>query len=668
MDVVNLIQIIEEYCHTPRSIFSNHGKKGIERALLLQDIVNRLWLSSDSAKITSLHLFLKKYIRKELQISDFDNIISSTQKKIEAKELLNGGNLNNGSLRTVIKDFLKYSCSKTTDDNLPKIISEKFDLCIFSYKIFSQIVYSIDPFFEDYKNFRNNIFNDINPNIKKRLDYLEMDILYDKKYNLPDFDKRNFYIPEYDDISIFDIPKSLKNKIRHIYLVHERKIKHMLNKKDSNNEFDMFIFTGRTGDTSSRSTQGQVSYIGYVLNDLNKKEINIVFRGSRSGNVSRSALDALIKSKGNSDWVTDMNIYKTKISDNKLNSEVKEFIFGRNYYNLNISSGFALSAFSIKENLNLILQALLPYKNDDKYMINITGHSLGGALAQICYLSMIYGNFHKNVCYSKDKVFCYPFSAPPFIEKVSKNLTPDELNIIKSKNILHTFINSDIVRDVDFDNSNNPLGLRIASTFIGYRRIMTKSNMTHIGRVILRLNPGYISNILFPESHGFGDIFDQINNPILRSITKNECSEVNIKGITQDNINKVKQNMNIEIAYNFVQSIRLYNFVIILSYQKNEIDKKLSQEIQKLVISLENFNKKININTKEDLVARLNYIIFLLDNYSTKYIESTLNYLNQEKQSNIYRKVKSNPYYIESIKVKLILLKESVVYLCLNLK
>ncbi|WP_150467270.1 hypothetical protein [Francisella sp. SYW-9] len=78
-----LIQKIEDYTHRSNGIFSRHGEEGKKRTRLLQDIVNRYWLSSiyDESWKEKLNYFLDRYLKSEFSSSDLDEfIIKSTDK------------------------------------------------------------------------------------------------------------------------------------------------------------------------------------------------------------------------------------------------------------------------------------------------------------------------------------------------------------------------------------------------------------------------------------------------------------------------------------------------------------------------------------------------------------------------------------------------------------
>ncbi len=319
-----------------------------------------------------------------------------------------------------------------------------------------------------------------------------------------------------------------------------------------------------------------------------------------------------------------MNIYKTQVSDAFINSSLKEYCFGENLRNINISSGFALAAYSVRENLKSILQSIEVI--GEYPVVSITGHSLGGALAQICYLSMRYGNYYSSIKYDKkEKLFCYPFSAPPFIEIVSQNLLLKEQEILESSNIFHTFINSDLVRDIDIDNSPNPGALNLGTSSLGLRHTGVRKNIKHPGKVIFRLNSGLLSKIAFPQSHSYNLLFDEIHNVFKQQdIEKRECCCTFSDKTLLEDLKKLVDNLKEDARVEYIKEIRLANFIVALRLISKKMASSLSvkltkehfqiyeKEIVKVLESWERFLTNPEKCSRKDLLTKLKGLIILL--------------------------------------------------------
>ncbi|MEP0942453.1 MAG: lipase family protein [Rhizobiaceae bacterium] len=161
------------------------------------------------------------------------------------------------------------------------------------------------------------------------------------------------------------------------------------NAKRGRNARDILLaFEGGTGDKGVRGQPASQSLMGVILarhKSNGSYDVHIAFRGSRSGSGARAALQANWDkaASGNPDWVTDLGY--NRLGDRKKVGHVSTV--GK------IHRGFAQSMRSIHPKLFHCLDQLARLKKgaapDNIY---VTGHSLGGALAQAFVASVLIGN------------------------------------------------------------------------------------------------------------------------------------------------------------------------------------------------------------------------------------------------------------------------------------
>lgn len=136
-------------------------------------------------------------------------------------------------------------------------------------------------------------------------------------------------------------------------------------------------FEGGTGD-KGQPAQAAYSLMGFVLaRDTGDGgyDVHVTFRGSRSGSVTRAAVDALSsdEAKGNPDWLTDLD-WDTMGAG--AGAGPVTAIGG-------VHRGFAHSMMSILPALFQCLAAAAElHGNTPPTSIYVSGHSLGGGLAQ----------------------------------------------------------------------------------------------------------------------------------------------------------------------------------------------------------------------------------------------------------------------------------------------
>lgn len=150
----------------------------------------------------------------------------------------------------------------------------------------------------------------------------------------------------------------------------------------------LLAFEGGTGDKGEANRPASQSLMGFIL--VRKKpegrfDLHIAFRGSRSGSAGRAVLEAFSDSNasGNPDWITDLGYNRlSKGGDSSLISTVGA-----------VNRGFARSMKSILPNLFHCLKLVDDIESQaSPDNIYVTGHSLGGALAQDFVGAVLLGN------------------------------------------------------------------------------------------------------------------------------------------------------------------------------------------------------------------------------------------------------------------------------------
>ncbi|GMT96830.1 hypothetical protein KH5H1_09490 [Corallococcus caeni] len=192
-------------------------------------------------------------------------------------------------------------------------------------------------------------------------------------------------------------------------------------------------FQGKTGMTQTHPKAGWPSWLGAAIYDPEHSRLVVVFRGSRSGSGGRALGQALVKSTGSPDWVTDMN-------------HLKEVRVGR-FSNATLSAGFWYAYESCQESLAAACLEAMHGRVPKEILF--TGHSLGGALAQCAYLDLVGGELLEKV-YAKIRkqvsVSCYALSAPPVVlgAKAKELLT---LHLGGEPQVFHHFSPHDAVHN-----------------------------------------------------------------------------------------------------------------------------------------------------------------------------------------------------------------------------
>ena len=136
----------------------------------------------------------------------------------------------------------------------------------------------------------------------------------------------------------------------------------------------LLAFEGGTGDRGDAGQEPSYSLMGFVLvrdTGGGSYDLHINFRGSRSGSAVRAATDALSSdaAKGNPDWITDLGWYTVPAREITTVGGVHR--------------GFASSMHTILPGLFQCLAKAAELRGGaPPTNIFVTGHSLGGGLAQ----------------------------------------------------------------------------------------------------------------------------------------------------------------------------------------------------------------------------------------------------------------------------------------------
>jgi len=147
----------------------------------------------------------------------------------------------------------------------------------------------------------------------------------------------------------------------------------------------LIAFEGGTGDKGEPGQPASQSLLGFVLmrhiEDSNDYDVHIVFRGSRSGSLTRAAREAFSDDDagGNPDWITDLGYDFVAADDIST--------VGR------LHRGFVQSMRSMLPKLSSAFSFIANRaEGRPPRRISASGHSLGGGLAQHFVSAMLLGN------------------------------------------------------------------------------------------------------------------------------------------------------------------------------------------------------------------------------------------------------------------------------------
>jgi len=142
-------------------------------------------------------------------------------------------------------------------------------------------------------------------------------------------------------------------------------------------------FEGGTGDKGLTGEPASYSLMGYVLardTGNGSFDVHVVFRGSRSGSAWRAINEAFSENeaKGNPDWITDLGWDKIQLAE-------VSAVGG-------VDRGFAHAMDYALPGAFQCLATIAQLRGSAPAAVYVTGHSLGGALAQHFASAVLLGN------------------------------------------------------------------------------------------------------------------------------------------------------------------------------------------------------------------------------------------------------------------------------------
>ena len=150
----------------------------------------------------------------------------------------------------------------------------------------------------------------------------------------------------------------------------------------------LIAFEGGTGDKGEAGQPASQSLMGFVLlraTGAESYDVHVTFRGSRSGSAARAAIDALSTefAAGNPDWITDLGFRLVSAADGAGDITTVG----------SVSRGMSRSMRSMLPTLFLAFEKVAELTGDTAPThIFVTGHSLGGGLAQHFVSAVLLGD------------------------------------------------------------------------------------------------------------------------------------------------------------------------------------------------------------------------------------------------------------------------------------
>jgi len=298
------------------------------------------------------------------------------------------------------------------------------DLSILAYQLYSQtLVWPFDPYYEELDNpdeDRDRFMTKVRSWAKEMGEKQKRDSTGLEAYRGPgvlsgfkDNPNHDPILYRYDRLhpwsnsitnansrwTEYMTPKEITQSIRDVYMCYRPTgsakgtvvLEQVLPMRDDNAPIEsdvLLAFEGETGDKGERGQPGSQSLMGFILLRMkpgDSYDVHIAFRGSRSGALDRAFLQAHWdhNASGNPDWITDLGYSRLSAAED----------VGYITTMGAVHRGFAHSMKSILPKVFHCLSKVADIKQDiSPDNIFVTGHSLGGALAQHFVSAMLLGD------------------------------------------------------------------------------------------------------------------------------------------------------------------------------------------------------------------------------------------------------------------------------------
>lgn len=264
--------------------------------------------------------------------------------------------------------------------------------------------------------------------VEQRLDFMSYEMDRPTKVDV----RRSTYFYDSKDQRNYFVPPEFTQRVGKVFSATGECVKEYPDKSGQEDSIDIYIFEGDTGIVDGKP--GFRSPMGFVAYDRKTHKIAVTFRGSRSGDPAKALVQAVLFNSGNPDWVSDMQL-TGKLAENPGVAKVEQGRF---------QDGFAQSYLACQPALVRTIAGIIKTettKNSEvKLNLDITGHSLGGALATDAFISAKQGSLggELKAALGHDKsatvpvvdnllegAQCYAVSAPPVCNKaVAKSMEP----------------------------------------------------------------------------------------------------------------------------------------------------------------------------------------------------------------------------------------------------
>lgn len=282
------------------------------------------------------------------------------------------------------------------------------DLCILSYQIYNQtLVWPLDPWYERFSDRfigsqRSRFLRHLHEALDRQREYHGPGRTQGFASNdsldpiLHRYDNINPAMPSFNfDGTFYNMiraPAAITGRIGDVYVSEyttdpnggvNAGTPNLRQVRNGAGPDTLYCFEGGTGAMPGESAAWSI--MGFILKRRhiggNGYDIHIAFRGSRSGDAGRALKEALFSSKGNPDWVTDMDF--RSVGRDQWISEARG----------SASRGFASAVRRSISAINRCLMAIDIGETAPPQSIWVTGHSLGGALAMQLGSALVNGAF-----------------------------------------------------------------------------------------------------------------------------------------------------------------------------------------------------------------------------------------------------------------------------------